>query len=139
MGRLVIGMAAGALIAVAAMVPAKKDELQIMFSCDPKKEPVTEGDLLEVDWVGFGLVRMTRAAMQLVWDAAKPEDTYLEKGEERRSIFKNTIENGLFVGEDVYFCRQYKALGGRVWVDTSFRAGHVGFKTYTIPPVEELQ
>jgi hypothetical protein len=35
------------------------------------------------------------------------------------------------IGEDVEFCRQWRALGGTVWIDPTIRLIHVGEKEYS--------
>lgn len=33
-------------------------------------------------------------------------------------------------GEDYSFCRRWRDIGGRVWIDPEIRMGHCGYKTF---------
>lgn len=62
--------------------------------------------LIEVDAVGFGALLMQRDVLKRV-----PSPHF-------------SFEMG--AGEDIYFCVKAKAAGVRIWLDGSYRLGHIG-------------
>ncbi|TCZ57287.1 hypothetical protein [Roseicella aquatilis] len=58
-------------------------------------------------------------------DAADPA---LPQGSECHALFDCMIEpeTGTYLSEDFTFCRRWRALGGKVWLDTRGRLTHVG-------------
>ena len=49
-------------------------------------------------------------------------------------FFPLGLQGSVYVGEDIAFCRAWRALGGRVLVDTSLNLAHHGFAVYTAGP-----
>ena len=47
-----------------------------------------------------------------------------------RQVFRNGVEHGLLVGEDVMFFNDIRKLGYDVWCDPSLKLGHIGSKVY---------
>lgn len=94
-------------------------------------EPVLKSDpltgLLEVSSVPFGCVRIARKAMEQMRDAH--EDRWFTAacaGIKAWPMFDTEIKDHVFWGEDFYFCRRYRELGGKVWIDPELRLQHVG-------------
>lgn len=117
-----------------AMYRAKDETLKLMYKALPN--PEMKGALAEVEFVGMGLVRLTKNAISRLWDSAKQE--YSHNGHTLRELFPVTVEKGDVVGEDVHFCRKWRALGGKIYLDLGLRARHWGNKMYVVPPVEEM-
>ena len=90
-------------------------------------DPVT--GLLEVDGLGTGFVRMSRAACQYLWDVSR---TYIDPKDnlERRMIFDVVIEDvdgvpGL-VSEDIHAFNKLVSGGFSVWLDPKITCNHTG-------------
>jgi len=85
-------------------------------------------DLIKVDGVGTGFLKVHRSALQKIWDVSVPY--YNERGEENRMMFDIRIENGDLISEDYVFCNKWKSLGGEIWLDPSITCNHIGNKKY---------
>lgn len=78
----------------------------------------THESLIECAYLGTGLLRLRRAAlehMQRAWPY----------------IFDAPRTGHAITGEDVDFCRRYRKSGGVVWADPEVRVTHTGPKTWS--------
>lgn len=117
---------------VAAIYPQRKDPINYCVSWLDKPDLVAEDGLLEVQGVPAGCMRLSRAMLekmvahypdtQFHCDAA-PNDTAYD-------LFGAYRIGKLKFGEDYSFCRRWRDIGGKVWIDPKIRMGHVGFKTF---------
>lgn len=55
---------------------------------------------------GFGLVALNRAAMQLMETAYRGLDFQDDDGEHKMALFLELLDDGMWLGEDVAFCRR---------------------------------
>jgi hypothetical protein len=88
--------------------------------------------LMEVEGVGAGFLRITRAAL-IRMVAAYPDDWYTDPTCANmvvRDLFSFTVEDHHLFSEDYNFCRKWRAIGGQVWVDPEQALDHVGFSTF---------
>lgn len=86
---------------------------------EPVVKPSAQaGDLIACDYVGTGLLRVTRAALERF-------------GGDR--IFDAHYVGDRFVGEDVAFCAAYRARGGAVYADPAIATTHTGPHTWAYP------
>lgn len=84
--------------------------------------------LLIVDALGTGFLRLSRHAMQLLWDNSEP---YMCMGKDpTRWIFDIRPINGVLVGEDVMLGTKLRALGIETYLDPSMTCAHIGMKKY---------
>jgi len=83
--------------------------------------------LLEVRDVPFGFVRLTRAAVEKMVEAHKDEWFTAAGAESLKCwlLFNTEVKDNRFWGEDFYFCRQWRELGGKVWVDPEIPLQHI--------------
>jgi glycosyltransferase involved in cell wall biosynthesis len=86
-------------------------------------DPITK--LLEVDGLGTGFVKLSRKAMQHLWDTSKPY-TDTKDGKERRMIFDVVIENDSLVSEDIHMFNKLKSAGFKIYLDTTMTCNHTG-------------
>jgi hypothetical protein len=87
-----------------------------------------ESGLIEVESVGTGMLRLSRKAMQKVWDIS-PE--YVNEGRKCRMVFDVQLIDGELVSEDNVFCRKWRKLGGKVFIDPAMTCNHIGVKKYS--------
>jgi hypothetical protein len=101
----------------------------------PSAAPNPATGLLEVDCVGCGFLLARRAVFER-FEAAYPERRIVEAhgmyegASGQLSLVDyfplgSVAADGVFAAEDINFCRMYRTAGGRVWVDTTSRLGHV--------------
>ena len=113
---------------VAGIYRAKCEDIK--FPVVPLDEGATQDPhtgLLEVKAIPFGLVRVRREVIQKMIDA-EPDSWFNANNAERTkcySLFNTEIRDRLFWGEDFYFCRKWRAIGGKIHVDPEFRLAHV--------------
>jgi hypothetical protein len=87
-----------------------------------------ESGLIEVESVGTGMLRLSRKAMQKVWNIS-PE--YVNEGRKCRMVFDVQLIDGELVSEDNVFCRKWRKLGGKVFIDPAMTCNHIGVKKYS--------
>ena len=81
---------------------------------------------VEVGAIGTGIMLIKREAFERV-RAAPGHQTITQGADAGEDIFFDTeVANGLYVSEDITFCRHFRAAGGRVWGAPWFRVGHIG-------------
>lgn len=86
--------------------------------------------LVEMARIGFGMVSVSRHAMATLAAASEriiPQSGVCA-GQAISRIFKPEVDPETLVpiGVDFAFCDRWRALGGRVWMHTEARIGHVG-------------
>lgn len=110
---------------------------------DPESYPVNWFDegkimvdnatgLLDARDVPFGFTRVTRKAAEQMWEAAKDKPFQHSSAPdlECRLVFDMMYEDGKYFGEDYVFCRKWRDLGGKVWIDPELNLIHTGWKDY---------
>jgi hypothetical protein len=83
--------------------------------------------LLEVECIGTGFLRLSRKAMQILWD--KGTQYYDQKP--RRLICDIQIIDGGMISEDVQICKKLTDEGLKIYVDMRYTCDHFGVKKYT--------
>jgi len=83
--------------------------------------------IIEVDGVGTGFLKVSRFALEKLWEMS---DEYESEGETHRMIFDIKVENGDLISEDYVLCNKWKKLGYKVWVDPTITCNHVGIKKF---------
>lgn len=78
--------------------------------------------------VGTGFLRMSRRAMQALWDAS--EKYVGPDGIETAWIYDIRPQNGELVGEDTHVCDKLRSLGIETWIDPTMCPGHSGMKRF---------
>jgi hypothetical protein len=89
--------------------------------------------LLEVEGVPAGFLRVSRAALARMV-AAYPEKRFADPNapnSEAWALFDNIHDGDEYWGGDFSFCRRWRAIGGKVWLDPELELHHVGFKTFS--------
>lgn len=84
--------------------------------------------LLEVDSVGTGFMRLSRRAMEKMWNLSQPYDSDKQTG--NRNVFETQVVNGSFYSEDVYFCKKWQDSGEKIYLDDEMTCSHVGTKKW---------
>ena len=122
---------------VAGLYRHKKDPESYPVNWLDKPQLVAEKGLLEVRDVPFGFTRLSRACVEKMWEEAKDRPFRHSSAPDLqcRVIFDNEYvrgegEDGLFFGEDYVFCRRWRELGGKVWIDPELALNHLGHKDY---------
>lgn len=107
----------------------KKTDREMAFNVKALKDKfeIEPNGLLEVECVGTGFMKLTRSALQKVWDIS---DEYTNEGRKCRMVFDVKLIDGELISEDNIFCQKWRSLGGKVWVDPTMTCNHIGTKKY---------
>jgi hypothetical protein len=83
--------------------------------------------LIQVDGVGTGFMKISRFALEKLWDIS---DKYMSEGEEHRMICDIKVENGDLISEDYILGNKWKSLGYKIWLDPTITLNHIGTKKF---------
>jgi len=120
---------------VAGIYPQRADPLAFHTRFMDKPELRADEEhptLLEVEGVPAGFMRITRKCieqMSLKFPEKRFADRHAPKGY-AWALFDNIHEGDLYFGEDYSFCRRWRQIGGKVFVDPEIDMGHVGPKHF---------
>lgn len=113
---------------VGGAVIKKSDEPQFNVKALPSGLTQIFSGLIEVAAIGTGFLRISKTALRAVWDFS-PE--YKSGDSTCRMVFDVQLVDGELVSEDNVFCKKWRDLGGKVWLDPSMTCDHIGAKKYT--------
>lgn len=82
--------------------------------------------LVEVDTIGTGIVRFSRACLQSMCGHADWYHDETAAGGRAHSIFEYVIKDHILSGEDVTCCNRWRALGGQVLMYPDIATHHLG-------------
>lgn len=89
---------------------------------------IDKNGLMEVEAIGTGFLRISNKALEAVWNQS-PE--YINEGKKCRMVFDVQLVDGELVSEDNVFCRKWRSLGNKVWIDPTMTCNHIGAKKYS--------
>lgn len=112
---------------VGIICPKKSDEPHFNIKALPQGLEICN-DLIEIESVGTGMLKISRKALNDVWEISRP---YTNSGKECRMVFDIQIKDGELVSEDNVFCQKWRSLGNKVYVDPYRTCNHIGHKKYT--------
>ena len=104
----------------------KKTDDAELYTVMTKDLTATDG-LIKVDGLGMGFVKMSKKAVQSVWDASQP---YQNEGRECRMVCDIQIVDGQLVSEDNVVMRKLADLGFDIWLDPRMTCCHIGTKKF---------
>lgn len=87
-----------------------------------------ENGLIKVEGIGTGFTRLSRRAMQAVWDQS--EEYEGDNGIKNRMVFDISIKEGKLISEDISLCHKLTKAGITIWFDPTITCDHIGIKNY---------
>jgi hypothetical protein len=101
----------------------KGDREEYVVKAPGKPDPET--GLVEVQGLGTGFLRMSKTAIQHLWDVS---ESYIDKkdNKERRMAFDVSLVNGDLVSEDIHALKTLVDGGFKVWLDPTMTCNHTG-------------
>jgi len=86
------------------------------------------GDLIEVRESGTGFMMIKREVFEKLSDvvATYTANQFDNVGKLNKEYFSTMIEDGILISEDYFFCRKWRSIGGKVYVDRSIKLNHIG-------------
>ncbi len=82
--------------------------------------------LLEVDSLPTGFLALSRKVFETIRDKF-PERAHSHLGQKSFSYFQMPIQEGVLYGEDFFFCKEWRGLGGQIFLDPEIKLTHWGF------------
>ena len=86
-----------------------------------EQDPATK--LIEIGGIGVACAVLTRKCLETFRDKT-PELAYGYNGRTLHGFFACPIEGGRLIGEDIFFCRKWRELGGKVYLDPQHFTTH---------------
>lgn len=111
----------------AALIKKSEEEGYTVKLIDKNLKWSEDNKIIEVDGVGTGFLKISKFALQKIWELG---EVYTSKGEEERMIFDIKVENGDLISEDYILCNKWKSLGYKVWLDPTITINHIGIKKF---------
>ena len=91
-------------------------------------ETDTRTGLVKVAGLGTGFMKLSRKALEHLWEGAVP---YVDhKGKNSRMVFDIAIQNGTLVSEDILMCQKLINGGFDIWLDPRMCCNHTGPKKF---------
>ena len=111
----------------AALIKKTEKESYTVKLVDKNLKWSEDNKLIQVDGVGTGFMKVSRKALQSLWDISDP---YISEGEEHRMICDIKVENGDLISEDYVLASKWRSLGNQVWLDPTITINHIGIKKF---------
>lgn len=110
-----LGLVSRDVDVVGAICPRRKDprEWNVNLLRDENGERIVQDGLLECAYIGTALMRIRRHVV-----------------EQMTRCFDAGYEVSGFIGEDAWFCREYRRMGGRIWAEPDITISHTGLKEW---------
>ena len=111
------------------------------LACDAN-EFEQRGDFVTGQYAGCGFMLIKRGAIERMITAF-PETAYRAihsysnaKPRSGYTLFETEIDHqdGLYLSEDFAFCRRFRSIGGKIWLDTQGKLTHVGSHAFVGEP-----
>jgi len=113
---------------IGATVVKKSDTPMFNVKALPEGLKQLENGLMEVESIGTGFLKIGRQALENVWEIS-PE--YTNEGKICRMVFDVQLIDGELVSEDNVFCRKWRKLNEKVYIDPTMTCNHIGVKKYS--------
>lgn len=103
----------------------KNDREEYVIKQQTLTPPNPTTGLIEVNGLGTGFVKMSRAAFLYLWNTSTP---YVDPkdGKERRLIFDIAVKNNLLMSEDIFAFEKLTSGGFKIWLDPKMCCSHIG-------------
>lgn len=111
-----------------------------------KREIERRGAFVTGEYAGAGFLLIKRNALLRMIEAY-PETRFSHihsytnaPAGVSHALFESEIdrESGLYLSEDFAFCRKFRAIGGKIWLDTEGRLTHVGSHLFEGAPLSRF-
>lgn len=115
---------------VGATYPKKSDKEEYVLKQSKKSNFYKDTTLVEVDGLGTGFARMSKKAINYLWDSS---DSYIDTkdNKERRMICDVQLIDKQMYSEDIVMFMKLKQGGFKIYLDTSMTCNHIGPKKFT--------
>ncbi len=101
----------------------RSEESYPMLWQDKKELWFNKYGLLQVECLPTGFLALSRKVFETLRDKY-PERALTHMGQKSFSYFQMPIQNGVLYGEDFFFCKEWRALGGDIFLDPEIKLTH---------------
>ncbi len=91
--------------------------------------PDPKTGLIEVHGIAAGFMRLRRCVLEKMV-AAYPDDWYWQGDNKIPNLFDFELRDHLMYSEDFGFCKKWRDIGGKVWIDPDIAFTHTGPKAF---------
>jgi hypothetical protein len=125
---------------VAGLYPQRRDPIDFCCQWAPGESLDTE-QLIEVLGVPAGFMCLSRAMLEKMVAHYPDTQFHCEAAPDKTAydLFGAYRVGRIKFGEDYSFCRRWRDIGGKVWIDPTIRMGHCGYKTFVSSVGEWLE
>jgi len=120
---------------VAGAYPRREDHLSFPVQFDDKDKVVVDKatGLLEARAVAAGFMALSRGALKKMTQEYASLKYRSSKAPERDAwmLFGTLRDGDAVLSEDLSFCKRWRDIGGKIYVDPGFVMGHAGLKLFT--------
>ena len=114
---------------VAGVYPKKQDDIDYPVYALPGERWSDRQGLVEVEGAPTGFMRISRRCLEMLRDTHKESAYVGNLGGTYHTIFERVTDSRRWSG-DYAFCRKWRALGGKIYVDPEMRFSHTGVKSW---------
>jgi hypothetical protein len=86
-----------------------------------KVSNLISGDVIEVDGIGFGFLKMSRKVIDSLWNT---NESYEDDKSLCKNVFEVVVKDGQMYSEDYVACKKIKDLGFNVYLDKTINLSH---------------
>lgn len=103
-------------------------EREHLIAVDPATGQPSDLGFLEVEKVGTGILRLSRACLERMVEHYADDwyHTLSTRSNKAVALFEFVRRDRLIYGEDIVFCEKWRAIGGTVWIDPIATTHHIG-------------
>ncbi len=118
---------------VAGLYPQRRDPIKYCCQWDTSKPEIElENGLIEVLGVPAGFMCLSRPMLEKMVAHYADTQFHCEQapGNTAYDLFGAYRIGRIKFGEDYSFCKRWRDIGGKIWIDPEIRMGHCGYKTF---------
>lgn len=119
---------------VGGSYPYRRDPIAFPISWDTDKPELWANakGLLEVWGLPGGFICLKREMLERMVRAYPNTEFYAKDAPDEKAyaLFDPYRVGKIKFGEDYSFCRRWRDIGGKIWLDPEIRMGHIGYKTF---------
>ena len=116
---------------VGGTYPRKSLSESYVVKCDPeilKALDKDSTDLIEVEALGTGFLKMSRKAAQYLWDTSEVAES---DGKASHMAFEVITKDGKLISEDITACNKLRDGGFKIYLDPTMTCNHSGALKFT--------
>ncbi len=117
---------------IAGLYPQRKDPINYCVQWDPAQKEFDTEKPIEVLGVPAGFMCLSRGMLEKMVGAYPDTQFYCAEApnDTVHDLFGAYRVGKIKFGEDYSFCRRWRDIGGKIWIDPTIRMAHTGYKSF---------